>query len=97
MRFEVAANDEDEDEDGVEDELETFAETYCEVFSQASRIIQDLTLLASVERLRICHSFSDSDYFCIARIAYEVGYLFTPVGSLEELTLHRCDVHSLET
>ena len=88
--FEVAENDEDEDED--EGEPEILAEIYHEVFSQASRTIRDLTLVANVNCLRVCHCLHDIGYLDIARIAYQVGQLFTSVGSLEELTLHHCDM-----
>ena len=85
LHFTTVASDEDVVEAWV-----TFVAMYLEVFSQASRTIRDLPLLADVKRLHIRHGDSVPDQ--IAYITNEVGQLFKSVGPLEELAFYHCDM-----
>ena len=72
-----------------DDHFEALKEMDFEVFSQASRTIQDLTLLTNIKRLHVSNGLSAT-----ARITDIAGPLFESVGPLEELILHHCDMQA---
>ena len=90
LGFAVAASDDDEEFQMSRDEL------HDEAFSQAYRTIRDHPSLAKVKRLHIHHRirFDSEEHI---HIANEIGRLFKTLGTLDELTMYGCDLHSYVT
>ena len=64
---------------------------YYDAFSEASETIRDLPLLANVKRLHMHGHPELEEQYVIESVADELGRLLTPLVSLEELTISRCD------
>jgi hypothetical protein len=67
-------------------------EVHHEVFLQATRTIRNHPRIANTKRLHIRHSVRSTETTEVSRIANEVGQLFKLIGSLDELTIHHCDL-----
>ena len=66
-----------------------------DVFTKATLVLRNHPQLAIVKCLNICHSFQpflDTFPTTIPHIANETGRLFKALGSLDELTIYRCDI-----
>ena len=88
LDYEIPASDEDDLDIGM-----PLADLHCEIFYQASRVIRDHPLLASVKRIHIDHRHFVPGSSEFARISEEVGRLFKSVGPLEKLTINNSDLY----
>ena len=94
LRFEVTGDDEDQnyvdkDYEGGKGWEGSFPAVYCNTFIDASKSILDVPLLADVKRFHLYGLFGSG---CTMDVAARLGELFRSLGTLEELTICRCDM-----
>ncbi|KAF9652213.1 hypothetical protein BDM02DRAFT_3109648 [Thelephora ganbajun] len=79
-----------EDEDELQMPLEDMGYS---IFLQASRTIWNHPLVSNIKRLHIKHGAAISSYSAQKKLMMnKVGKLFKSMGSLDELTIHGCDL-----